>query len=335
MNNRYNFQSNLLKVSAIENMDFALYEWYFLFKEKREKIDGHCICSHKIKYVNYLVNAENHMTISVGDDCLKKFPNIKRNYATNSYHGIYTNIVRHLIKGGEYREILNMDDYVNQINTRVLNHYKSYLIRIQTNKELLLKLLNELTNSICNDITYLEPIRQLIQQYLQNIEDERINLENMEKERIRIEAIEKERIRLAIIEKERIRLEIMERERIRLEIIENERIRLKQIENEKNWKKYQNFQIKDQRQRDQLIQKQQLFENEKFQNQLKKRKVDDVCHQLYIENYLICDCGELSIKKKCRNIHDPMYDCCYYECPNVPSRKCGFKKYVDNNFEVK
>jgi hypothetical protein len=201
----------------------------------------------------------------------------------------------------------------------------------------------------------LEPIRQLIQQYLQNIEDERINLENMEKERIRIEAIEKERIRLAIIEKERIRLaiiekerirlaiiekerirlEIMERERIRLEIIENERIRLKQIENEKNWKKYQNFQIKDQRQRDQLIQKQQLFENEKFQNQLKKRKVDDVCHQLYIENYLICDCGELSIKKKCRNIHDPMYDCCYYECPNVPSRKCGFKKYVDNNFEVK
>ena len=67
------FESNLLSVSASDNIITAKTEWSEIFTEKRAKRDGLCLCNHSLRKVIYLYNSNTNKTISVGVKCAENF----------------------------------------------------------------------------------------------------------------------------------------------------------------------------------------------------------------------------------------------------------------------
>ncbi len=46
---KFKFTNNLLKASNSDNIDNAINEWCNIYEEKRNKLDGLCICGRKVK----------------------------------------------------------------------------------------------------------------------------------------------------------------------------------------------------------------------------------------------------------------------------------------------
>jgi len=118
-NSVYKFSTNLLRASSSQNIEDAKNEWYVIYDEVRDKIDGLCICQRKVKYVTYMFNVITKNTIIVGSKCSKKF-NMNRNMLNNN---ILNNTMKNKLSKGEYINIDNIITYCKSIEEELLNHF--------------------------------------------------------------------------------------------------------------------------------------------------------------------------------------------------------------------
>ena len=129
-NSKFKFTNNLLKASNSDNIDNAINEWCNIYEEKRNKLDGLCICGRKVKNIRYMYNSKTQLTISVGLTCADKFE-LKNNKLNNK---IIKDILKNNIIKGEYENIDNILLYSNnikqqlyeKIKTEYNNYYNNY-----------------------------------------------------------------------------------------------------------------------------------------------------------------------------------------------------------------
>ena len=154
MANKYKFNYNLLSASNSKDIEIAKNEWFIICKHTRDLTDGHCICGHMVKHVNYMFNIHNNKTIIVGSECYKKFNMTNKELSNKIMKLILTKI---LIKG-EYKLIDDIDEYSNLIKQELINYYKDK-INYSKNIDELLKLKQEINDLMKEyNIIYLNSI---------------------------------------------------------------------------------------------------------------------------------------------------------------------------------
>lgn len=233
------FNLNLIALSVSKDLETAKEEWRFILKEKREKSTGLCICEHKLKNLNYILNIKNSNTICVGSGCCKKFK-----FGNNNINNqILQHVLDNAIQNHEYEIIDNILEYTIDIKTQLIE----YIARLHSSYLYNSFELFNLTDSILNlirhyDMDYLQDSYNEIEksrleneqlakrQQLARLETYRIELDRIEQlDRIENKRLEDERIELLA------RLEVMrlENERLAKERIEAERIKKERIEAER------------------------------------------------------------------------------------------------------
>ena len=115
---KYKFDTNLIKASHSKDLETAKKEWKIIFTEKRDEIDGLCICQRKVKYVTYMYNIETQNTIIVGTKCREKFNMGEENIKNK----ILTQILRNNLEKGEYVNIDNILEYCKSVEEQLLKY---------------------------------------------------------------------------------------------------------------------------------------------------------------------------------------------------------------------
>ena len=107
----YDFNGNLIKCSASDNIEDVMKEWKPLFHFKG---DGACICNKSIKNISVMFNIKTKKCIYVGGVCYKKFHNIKSNFSKN-----LSKLIN--IGDGAYMKIEDLELYMKNCTSKVIN----------------------------------------------------------------------------------------------------------------------------------------------------------------------------------------------------------------------
>ena len=172
MKSKYEFESNLLRLSENIMFDEALSEWSFITNDKRESNDLQCICQHKVKHFKYMHNAKTMKTIIVGSSCYKKFnltiPSMKNT--------IYRTILADVLGKGEYNLIDDVFEYSEKVKYELINYFKPTIMLASIKQiEAVCIQINDLINDY--GLQYLQELLDEIQKRINHLDELRIEKE--------------------------------------------------------------------------------------------------------------------------------------------------------------